>query len=67
MIRHGNFRMTFSIANSTATPADLRFTLYDANGNEQGCQEQILPVGSQREWTLADLFNLQQFRGTMRF
>ena len=68
VIRHGRSpsQMSFAVANSTRTPALLRFTLFDVNGDEQGRYEQILPVDSQREWSLADLFNLQEFRGSVR-
>jgi DNA-binding beta-propeller fold protein YncE len=68
LIRHGETpsEMNFAIANATTTPALLRFTLFDVDGNEHGRYEQILPIGSQREWSLADLFNVQSFRGTVR-
>jgi DNA-binding beta-propeller fold protein YncE len=68
LIRHGETpsKMVFSIANATSTPALLRFTLFDVDGNEHGRYEQIVPIGSQRAWSLADLFNVQSFRGTVR-
>lgn len=68
LIRHGETpsKMIFSIANATNTPALLRFALFDVDGQQQGRYEQILPIGTQREWSLADLFNVQSFRGTVR-
>lgn len=68
LIRHGETpsKMEFEVANATSTPALLRFTLFDSDGNEHGRYEQILPIASQREWSLADLFNVEKFRGTVR-
>ena len=53
--------MNFELANATHTPALLRFTLFDADGKEAGRYEQILPIGTQREWSLSDLFNIERF------
>ncbi len=58
--------MNFAVANASHTPALLRFTLFDADGKEQGRYEQILPIGDQREWSLADLFNIEKIRGSVR-
>ena len=68
LIRQGETpsRMIFAIADSTVTPALLRFTLFDTDGKEQGRYEQILAPGTQREWSLADLFNIETFKGTIR-
>jgi len=68
LIRHGETpsQMDFAVANATNTPALLRFTLFDTDGNEQGRYEQILPIGTQREWSLADLFNVEKIRGSVR-
>jgi hypothetical protein len=54
------------VTNPRTTPADIVFTLFDMNGDEQDRYEQIVPAGSQREWSLADLFNMQKFRGSVR-
>jgi hypothetical protein len=69
LIRHGETPSTakVAVANATQTPALLRFTLFDPDGNEKGRYEQILPIGTQREWSLADLFNVQEFKGSIRF
>jgi DNA-binding beta-propeller fold protein YncE len=69
LIRHGETPSTarVAVANATHTPALLRFTLFDPDGNEKGRYEQILPIGTQREWSLADLFNVQEFKGSIRF
>jgi len=66
LIRHGRSRMSFTIANPTRKPATLRFTLFDTLGHEQGRYEQVLPPYREQELRLADLFNLQQFRGAVR-
>jgi DNA-binding beta-propeller fold protein YncE len=69
LIRNGETpsKMTFTIADAdTVTPALLRFTLFDTNGKEAGRYEQILPPGTQREWSLADLFNMEKFKGSVR-
>jgi hypothetical protein len=68
LIRHGETPsvMTFSVADPSNTPALLRFTLFDTDGKEQGRYEQILPIGTQRTWSLADLFDVEKFRGSMR-
>jgi DNA-binding beta-propeller fold protein YncE len=68
LIRHGETPsiMNFSVADASSTPAMLRFTLFDTDGKEQGRYEQILPIGTEREWSLADLFNVEKFRGTVR-
>ncbi len=66
LIRHGQSEMRFSFANSTQTPATLRLTLFDPSGAERGRYEQLLPARSQREWSLAELFNVQKMRGTLR-
>lgn len=68
LIRHGETpsQMNFAVANATHTPALLRFTLFDADGKEQGRYEQILPIATQREWSLSDLFNIQRIRGSVR-
>lgn len=66
LIRHGRSRLSFTIANPTRTPALLRFTLFDNSGLEKGRSEQLLPPHMEREWTLADLFNLQAFQGSVR-
>ena len=58
--------MNFAVANATHTPALLRFTLFDADGKEEGRYEQILPIGTQRAWSLSDLFNIQKIRGSVR-
>ncbi len=67
LIRHGQSEMRFTFANSTQTPATLRLTLFDPSGTERGRYEQLLPAQSQREWSLAELFNVQKMRGAMRF
>jgi DNA-binding beta-propeller fold protein YncE len=69
LIRHGETPSTerIAVANATHTPALMRFTLFDPDGTEKGRYEQILPIGTQREWTLADMFNIEQFKGTIRF
>ena len=68
LIRNGETpsRVEISIADGTPTPALLRMTLFDTSGKEQGRYEQILAPGTQRQWSLADLFNLQSFKGTVR-
>lgn len=68
LIRHGETpsQMNFAVANATHTPALLRFTLFDADGKEEGRYEQILPIGTQRAWSLSDLFNIQKIRGSVR-
>ena len=58
--------MSIAIANASRTPATLRFTLFDTSGMEHGYYEQILPAHSQRRFTLAELFNHEQFRGVVR-
>ena len=40
--------------------------LRSSHGKEQGRYEQILPIGTEREWSLADLFNVEKFRGSVR-
>lgn len=69
LIRHGETPSIakVTVANATQTPALLRFTLFDPDGNEKGRYEQILPIGTQREWTLGDLFNVERFKGSIRF
>ncbi len=68
LIRHGltSPRMEFSVANPSHWPALVRFTLFDMDGNETERYEQIMAPGSQRHWTLPDLFNVQDFRGSVR-
>lgn len=68
LIRHGETPsiMNFTIADATPTPALLRFTLFDSDGKEHARYEQILPPGTQRNWSLADLFNVEAFNGTVR-
>lgn len=69
LIRHGETPSItrIAVANATQTPALLRFTLFDPDGNERGRYEQILPIGTQREWSLGDMFNIEQFKGSIRF
>jgi hypothetical protein len=69
LIRHGTTpsRMVYSIANpDQERPALVRFTLFDASGKEQGRYEQLVAPGIQRQWSLPDLFNVQQFKGSLR-
>lgn len=66
IIRHGETHMNFSFANASRTPATVRLTLFDQMGNESGRWEQILPAYAQRDWSLADLFNVRSYRGALR-
>jgi hypothetical protein len=68
LIRHGQTpsKMVFSVANSNRLPALLRFTLFDLEGKELGRYEQIMGPNNERQWTLADLFNVQQVKGSVR-
>ena len=66
LIRHGKSRQTFSIANPTRSPATLRFTLFNSDGSEQGRFEQVLPRYREQEFSLADMFNVQEFQGVVR-
>jgi hypothetical protein len=68
LIRHGETpsKMVFSVANSNRLPALLRFTLFDLEGKELGRYEQIMGPNNERQWTLADLFNVQQVKGSVR-
>jgi hypothetical protein len=68
LIRHGQTpsKMVFSVANSNRLPALVRFTLFDLEGKELGRYEQIMGPNNERQWTLADLFNVQQVRGSVR-
>jgi DNA-binding beta-propeller fold protein YncE len=69
LIRHGQTpsRMVFSVANSNRLPALVRFTLFDLGGKELSRYEQIMGPNNQRQWTLPDLFNQQQVKGSVRF
>jgi DNA-binding beta-propeller fold protein YncE len=69
LIRHGQTpsRMVFSVANSNRLPALIRFTLFDQSGKELGRYEQIMGPNNERQWSLPDLFNVQQVRGSVRF
>ena len=68
LIRHGETpsKLLFTVANSSRIPALLRFTLFDTGGHEKGRYEQLVEPHTQREWSLADLFDRQQFKGTVR-
>jgi DNA-binding beta-propeller fold protein YncE len=68
LVRHGmtGSTMEYSVANPSRWPALVRFTLFDADGNEKGRYEQIMAPGSQRRWSTADLFNVQQAKGSIR-
>jgi hypothetical protein len=68
LIRHGQTppKMVFSVANSNRLPALVRFTLFDLEGKELGRYEQIMGPNNERQWTLADLFNVQQVKGSVR-
>jgi DNA-binding beta-propeller fold protein YncE len=68
LIRHGQTpsKIVFSVANANRLPALLRFTLFDQSGKETGRYEQIMDPHSQRQWSLPDLFNVQQVRGSVR-
>jgi DNA-binding beta-propeller fold protein YncE len=69
LIRHGQTpsKMLFSVANSNRLPALVRFTLFDASGKELSRYEQIMGPNNERQWSLADLFNVQQAKGSVRF
>jgi hypothetical protein len=69
LVRHGvtGSQMEYSVANPSQWPALVRFTLFDVDGNEKGRYEQIMAPGSQRHWSTADLFNVQQAKGSIRF
>jgi DNA-binding beta-propeller fold protein YncE len=66
LIRHGKSRQTFSIANPTRSPATLRFTLFNSDGSEQGRFEQVLLPYREQIFSLADMFNVQEFQGVVR-
>ncbi len=69
LIRHGQTpsRLRISVANpDPQRPALVRFTLFDVAGKEQGRYEQLVAPGLQRVWSLPDLFNVQQYRGSVR-
>lgn len=66
LLRHGKSQMTFTIANPTRSPATLRFTLFDVSGLEKGRFEQVLPPYWEQGFSLADLFNVQEFEGVVR-
>ncbi len=66
IICHGESQMRFTFANATRTPATVRLTLFDEMGKEHGRWERILPDFSQRAWSLGELFNVQNHRGTVR-
>jgi hypothetical protein len=68
LIRHGQTpsRMQFSVANSNRLPALLRFTLFDQSGKELARYEQIMGPNNERQWSLPDLFNQQQVKGSVR-
>ena len=68
LIRHGQTpsRMVFSLANSNRLPALVRFTLFDLTGKELSRYEQIMGPNNERQWTLPDLFNVQQVKGSVR-
>jgi hypothetical protein len=68
LIRHGQTpsRMVFSLANSNRLPALVRFTLFDLSGKELSRYEQIMGPNNERQWTLPDLFNVQQVKGSVR-
>ena len=69
LIRHGETpsKMVFSVANSNRLPALVRFTLFDQSGKELNRYEQIMGPNNERQWSLPDLFNVQQVRGSVRF
>jgi DNA-binding beta-propeller fold protein YncE len=69
LIRHGQTpsKMVFSVANSNRLPALVRFTLFDQAGKEVSRYEQIMGPNNQRQWSLPDMFNVQQVRGSVRF
>jgi hypothetical protein len=58
--------MVFSVANSNRLPALVRFTLFDISGKELSRYEQIMGPNNERQWSVADLFNVQQVKGSIR-
>jgi DNA-binding beta-propeller fold protein YncE len=64
-IRHGNIEATFTILNDSPIGASLRFRLYSLDGTEVDRYEMIVRENSQQEFSLVQLFNLGQFKGTL--
>ena len=53
------------IVNNNPIGASLRFTLYSMDGTEVDRYELIIREESQREFSLVQLFNVGQFKGTL--
>jgi len=63
--RHGDIEASVTIVNNNPIGASLRFTLYSMDGTEVDRYELIIREESQREFSLVQLFNVGQFKGTL--
>ena len=64
-IRHGNIEANFTILNASPIGASLRFALYSLDGAEVDRYEVIVREESQTTFSLVQLFNVGQFKGTL--
>ena len=65
-MRHGKSEIRLTLANGGPGTADVRFVVYDQDGNLVDRSYQILPVGRQVELSLVDLLNRGKFKGSVR-
>jgi hypothetical protein len=66
VVRNGYSEMVVAFANPTNTPAEMRLMLFDTAGVEKGRYVQILPPHMQQKLTLAEMFNVTRFEGSVR-
>ena len=64
--RHGEIEASLPVVNNNPVGAALRFGLYGMDGTEIDRYELIVRERSQREYSLVELFNVGQFKGTLR-
>lgn len=64
--RHGEIEASLTVVNDNPTGASLRFILYSMDGTEIDRYEKIIREQSQVKLSLVQLFNIGQFKGTLR-
>jgi hypothetical protein len=64
-VRHGEIQARITVVNNNPVGAGVRFTLYASDGKDAGRYELIIPERQQRDFSLVQLFNIGQFKGTI--
>jgi len=63
IVENENFRSNIGFANTTDAGIDLEIRLYNRDGSSAGSKTMRLPGNATRQWTIASLFDVEDFIG----